>query len=320
MFDVNENIVLIVPQAAEGEVAVDLSTILGSMKAHDSVPHDCAKESITEIEKLMEDGTKESVRLGHHYVSNSYYDARLHVYISRAKETSTPRQVLADLPHPPVAVIYVIDSESRAENPQETVTWLNTWREHFDSLDREVDINMLVNVSYIPESTDDFEHWIQWCVSNGTEFVQIDSSGVAGNPSPGDGESNDDNGFDESKGIDRLLEALEAHMWPAMNPATARAPRAHERNLNADGEEEEEMPSIGRIRELDDSEFGPDDGTFEGLLGHLSDLRAKAESMPDEQRKDFAERVALAFLERMDFTEDDLEDLAEIADLENIHR
>lgn len=67
------------------------------------------------------------------------------------------------------------------------------------------------------------EKILQWCVKQGFELVEWVISGASdGGTEEGDGDDSGDEGFLEAVGIDRVAEALQAHMWPVMDLKTDR--------------------------------------------------------------------------------------------------
>ena len=72
------------------------------------------------------------------------------------------------------------------------------------------------------------EEALQWCVKQGFELVEWAVGGVGdGGVEVGDGDGSGDEGFQEAVGVDRVSEALQAHMWPEMElKADRKYPRA----------------------------------------------------------------------------------------------
>ena len=66
---------------------------------------------------------------------------------------------------------------------------------------------------------------LHWCVKHGFELVEWVMGGVGdGGVEVGDSDddSGSDEGFQETVGIGRVSEALQAHMWPEMELKTDR--------------------------------------------------------------------------------------------------
>ena len=58
---------------------------------------------------------------------------------------------------------------------------------------------------------------LQWCIKQGFELVEWVMGGVGdGGAEVGDSDESGDEGFQETVGIGRVSEALQAHMWPEM--------------------------------------------------------------------------------------------------------
>ena len=169
---------------------------------------------------------------------------------------------------------------------------------------------MRLLVSHAPSQDDlmpdaRFEAWSDWCVDNGLEFLEADmeSSAVAAKAPK---RLLDDYGSEEDRGNgkERLLEALSQNMWPKMtkkDPSIAEAPSEAAEELNAS------MPVpdadlLERMASLD----GPD--AFEKAISSARGMRDHAMTLPDEERREFASKMALHLMQLMEDMGDDEDD------------
>jgi len=174
---------------------------------------------------------------------------------------------------------------------------------------------------------------LQWCVKCGFELIEWDRE-----PQPnqnGGGEDSEEDDFPESVGVQRISEALQAHVWPDLEmKSTVTGERSavktvsHEVNTDA-RQEENQPPAAGRktapSKEPDPSASAPtlmatEDSTrkridgllseeeellasglddkqdpggesFEKLFARFVQMKAHAETLQHEERKEYAEKV-----------------------------
>ncbi|XP_063882346.1 alpha- and gamma-adaptin-binding protein p34-like [Scylla paramamosain] len=172
----------------------------------------------------------------------------------------------------------------------------------------------------------------QWCISNGWELVELQPH----QPQP-DPEEDD---FRESWGFKRISQALHACTWSnlAMKDSQGNTLSAvlqsvssqEDRNNSSPHETEEVMytqlndlhlgeedapdiPGQGLDNVLDPSVLqdcmSGEDGSFENLFSSFEHLKKTAASLPPTQRRDYAEKVAVAFWRAMGGDEDEVDGL-----------
>ena len=124
--------------------------------------------------------------------------------------------------------------------------------------------------------------------------------------------SEDDDGFDEKTGKERIREALEAHTWSNLVLTetdfmwSASATLISPTTVTA---VEEEPEDVGESIDSSDEEFGEFVGgeeDFESLFANLTSLKEKAATMSDGERKAFAENVAVSFFSAIGGNKKDL--------------
>ncbi|CAG8524103.1 10859_t:CDS:2 [Diversispora eburnea] len=156
-------------------------------------------------------------------------------------------------------------------------------------------LNYEVIKEYEKEENDPYENW---CLENGFEYVDLDLDAKK-------------NVIDSSErvGIDRILEALQSHMWEGMIRVSK---ENNNNNNNKKGEEEENKESNKRKEKIEPSfvmpskqevesmyqhifkDFDEDDG-LDKVLSRISSIRERGKSLPDEERRKLAASVAYSF-------------------------
>lgn len=125
---------------------------------------------------------------------------------------------------------------------------------------------------------------LSWCLDNNFELVECDEV------------AEDDNGSDDEGGIvdivgkGRILEALKSHTWSTMKLLD---PPPMLANGNANQERKARTPGT----ESNNMEASMD--SFEALFSELAVIKAKADNLPLEERRAYAEKIALSFYAAM---------------------
>jgi Alpha and gamma adaptin binding protein p34 len=159
-----------------------------------------------------------------------------------------------------------------------------------------------------------------WFLELGAELVHTSEAVASGE---GDHDEDDtDWSRRDLNGADRLIEMLEAHVWPELEMKTpagagkSAPPKPIAANAGAD------IPDVSVLTELmrsaymgEDPELEPVDDedaevaeldSFAMALGELQNLRGVASNLPDEQRHELASRVAMSMLQFMNEDDGDL--------------
>lgn len=151
----------------------------------------------------------------------------------------------------------------------------------------------------------------QWCVAQGWELVELLP------PEEDDSDSDDlEDDFKESCGYHRIRGALHANCWTSMTyhqtagkegSTVGSAPCNGRQNLlpgSSDPFVGAPAPPRCLLISEDEDDFDPTpqqelDESFDDLFARFENLRVTAASLPREDRLDYAERVAMAFLQSM---------------------
>lgn len=168
---------------------------------------------------------------------------------------------------------------------------------------------------------------LEWCLDNSAEYVHLDQ------------ESDEFN----KEGVLRVAEALQMNQWsnavmadrgirqrpsliPNIPPNPKESIEKDEDDEDDDGEIEDDMLDIdGSVPDVPESFMnfngGDDDGMFddfdmfganmEKTIESLQALRSKAQTLPDDQRRELALRVALSFARQVGEDTDEFEELVD---------
>lgn len=163
---------------------------------------------------------------------------------------------------------------------------------------------------------------VKWCLDNSFEYIEMISE---------EEESEDEeDDFREKIGIDRVVEALQCAEWPNMKMReNSRGHKSSEENqqadvvlnndekLNSDQAAAAERPPVFPLP-TDDLELlsclasdGNDNESFEELFQKLAVMKERASSLPATERKDYAEKVAIAFWRALGGSEEEIAGLGE---------
>jgi len=140
---------------------------------------------------------------------------------------------------------------------------------------------------------------VGWCIEEGFELIQMtpDEETIAEHVE-----------CDELWGVKRLVQVLENNSWPGCSiKADPTEGAAHRERLShlfsGSTENADDFSSIlSTSREPDpllDDEEEEGDGSFEKLFANFQEMKVRAENLPSEERKKYAEQVTLAFWKAM---------------------
>ncbi|KAF2359927.1 hypothetical protein FHG87_009318 [Trinorchestia longiramus] len=146
----------------------------------------------------------------------------------------------------------------------------------------------------------------QWCIQNGWELIELETECS----SDSDADSLEDD-FVESRGFQRVQGALHANRWSTMKQIAGSAPLdCREAMISLEdpflGQEAPQDGSEEEPEEIDNGANGDNDADdFEDLFARFGQMRLSAASLSREDRLDYAERVATAFLGAIGDDDDD---------------
>lgn len=211
------------------------------------------------------------------------------------------------------ALIIVVDAEE-----QGNVRSIQEWAESLLN-DQEPSILLFVENSvkgrYLLEN--EVEEYNNWCIDKGFEFVSLQKKQIEMK------EENEtfEKDFSEKVGLLRVMEALEANLWPGMTPLEKKVSNSPE-TFSETSSEKKDNPFISDIKKLeqvisnfkiastDFEDFENEEKqflSFENALQEFGEMRRKAQELPDDERREFAAQVASMFLKQFEDEEDEEE-------------
>lgn len=178
------------------------------------------------------------------------------------------------------ALIVLMDS-----NKESGLEDLKVW-ESLEN-DCEPDIKLLVTNYCTNETKITRNQALEWCLKRGFELIELYPNKTPENNS-------EDEIIKEKTGVERIIEALQAHVWSnlVMKEKSADVTRT---SNNLEG--------LGNFL----TEEGVDD--FSELFQQLNVMKENIESMPAQQRKQCAEQVVTAFWRAIGGDEEEMLDL-----------
>lgn len=127
---------------------------------------------------------------------------------------------------------------------------------------------------------------MEWCLRHGFELIELYPAKI---------DEEEDEVIKEKVGVERVIEALEAHTWSNLILKS-----------QVNGKEEKNQRLAGFC---EDFLIGDENDDFQNLFSQLSVMKESLQSLPAGQRKQCAEQVVTAFWKAIDGDEEEIEDL-----------
>ncbi|EEC20175.1 conserved hypothetical protein [Ixodes scapularis] len=134
---------------------------------------------------------------------------------------------------------------------------------------------------------------LEWCIDRGCELIET-------RPSEDDDE-------EDATGVKRIVEALHAHPWPNLEMKG----RSDTRTRCTVPDRLSSLPATDSTRPGGTQLFSEamadgDDMSFEELFAKFQDMKVEADKLSGEDRKKFAEKVAVQFWRAFGGEEDEV--------------
>jgi len=125
---------------------------------------------------------------------------------------------------------------------------------------------------------------LDWCLTNQFELVQCD-----------DADQDEEDEFDEREGKERILSALKAHTWSNLELGDEPGETCADSTTAVNAQEDSISESLNQMNFS--SLQGDDDEeiNFEDLFSQFHKMKEMSKTLPESERKAYAEKVALAF-------------------------
>ncbi|CAG0924643.1 unnamed protein product [Notodromas monacha] len=213
-------------------------------------------------------------------LSNKYYEATINLCLAHEKNL-----VGADFAESVEAVILHFDSTSThgLKNAEDWLPFVQAWEPSVcilscGSCSSE---NVVSGITRLRAQ--------EWCIEHGFELVELE-------PNAGSDDDDDENvPFGNARGPGRILAALNAHTWS---------------NLVLKEEPDARTSASNRLKESvssppkEDEEEGGE--SFEDLFQNFAAMKAKCDSLSSDERKKYAEEIAVAFWRAMSGDEEEV--------------
>lgn len=178
------------------------------------------------------------------------------------------------------ALIVLMDS-----NKESGLEDLKVW-ENLEN-DCEPDVKLLISNYCTNETKITRNKALEWCLKRGYELIEL-------YPNKSTENNSEDEIIKEKTGVERIIEALQAHVWS---------------NLVMKEKSSKEIKTTNNLESLDNflTQEGVDN--FSELFQQLNVMKENIESMPAQQRKQCAEQVVTAFWRAIGGDEEEILDL-----------
>ncbi|XP_004207573.1 alpha- and gamma-adaptin-binding protein p34 isoform X1 [Hydra vulgaris] len=171
-------------------------------------------------------------------------------------------------------IIFVLNASqlNQIEKLKELFSWLRV----------EPEINLVFENAKTIEDDLEQSNFVNWCTENQLELVL--SQDIIADHTYDD--HTYDNDFKEKFGIDRIVEALSSHVW-----------KNHV--IYSKQSEDQKLLTQNILEDI------PDGDSFEEMFSKFREMKEAAKVLKGNERKDLAEKVAIAFMEAFDLEESD---------------
>ncbi|XP_033230455.1 alpha- and gamma-adaptin-binding protein p34-like [Belonocnema kinseyi] len=183
---------------------------------------------------------------------------------------------------------------------------LDTWKSLIPSLS---DVEVLLLVCNSINDPTVKEQVVEWCMTQKFELVELEKSNLQ-----------EDDEFEAERnsfGIDRIIEALQAHTWSKMklkDQSSTREPieeisRVGEQIENIQIDAQSNLSERLQMENVFDGIMDSENVDFGELFGQLMAMKEHAASLPTNQRKVAAEQLVTAFWKAMGGDPSEISDL-----------
>uniref|UniRef100_A0A673L6E4 Alpha- and gamma-adaptin-binding protein p34-like n=1 Tax=Sinocyclocheilus rhinocerous TaxID=307959 RepID=A0A673L6E4_9TELE len=230
-------------------------------------------------------------------INNKYYTANVSLCV-----VSSPFDMNTEVARSMQAFIVYFDSKTK-----DSLNSVNSWLSVVEDLAPEV---LILVCDHACDSGVSKQEAQQWCLAHAFELVELNPQDLP----------DEDDDFPESTGVKRIVQALNANVWSSVEMKDEHSQGfglmsslvASHHNNPRTCQETLVNPMIDiDIQELANLTAGDADvENFERLFTKLKEMKDKASSLPHEQRKVHAEKVAKAFWMAIGGDQDELDGLS----------
>ncbi|XP_031559882.1 alpha- and gamma-adaptin-binding protein p34-like [Actinia tenebrosa] len=266
-------------------------------------------------------------------ISNKYFKTVVH--LCHCKSMSSLSAVKASLMQSSElcfeSIILVFNQEQK-----ESLNDATTWMDYVETQNASVQLLLNAGKEDVAANNDQGltqKEVLEWCLKYSFELVEL---------KPNEEDQQDAGEFGEQTGFPRVIQALNCGEWPNIklrseskgkNQSSSSGSSTDDAKSNAldsktcsngnghacsKTDEEKSTRKLMDCSRLTDDETDllqrlgnddPDGESFDELFTKLKDMKDRASTLPDEQRKSYAEQVAIAFWKAMGGEEDEISGL-----------
>ncbi|CAH3175053.1 unnamed protein product [Porites evermanni] len=262
-------------------------------------------------------------------IENKYYTADVHLCACSVSSLPPQCEFAGNMNFQSVIITFDQKEKSSFE---EVASWLS----YIESKDPSVLLLINSGKGELDNGGVSKAEVVKWCLDNSFELINMICEE--------DEKDEEEDDFREKTGIDRVIEALQCAEWPNMEMRESQSHRVtkvssnDQEAVNKEDNSKQSSKNDGATKNptsslaasdkpqafaqpTDDLELlsnlasdGAENESFEELFQKLAAMKERASSLPAEERKDYAERVAIAFWRAMGGSEDEIAGLGEDSD------
>lgn len=259
------------------------------MSCSDTHPDEIIKQFLNVSELPKKIRVEEDVYGFSWCIDNKYYTADVNLCSFAKKSLSSKK--FADTVE---AVVLYFDSSVK-----DALEQVESWLPFVNEYESEIKILLTNNVQNdeTPTTNCTKKMVLEWCVGKGFELVELE-------PIIDEDSSNVEDDFPETTGVNRIIQALNAHVWPNLVMKTASDATKVPKKIDwiQSNLSREQLGLEESLEEL------LDDDDFSQLFPKLADFKERISSLPELDRKTAAEQVVKAFWKAMGGDENEFSD------------
>lgn len=219
-------------------------------------------------------------------IDTKYYTAEVNI---RALQTDSNTDYLDDT----VEAIVVHFDSNKETGLDDLIKWKTFISKH------QPDIKILVADVFDTNTKISKRKAIHWCLENGFELIELNPSQHDVDEQPSEEEI-----IKETKGVERVIEALETHMWSNLIMKS----KVNEYNSSeSDTIDPANTSNIDKM--LDNLMLDDEQLEFSDLFQRLHMVKESVQSLSVRERRHCAEQVVAAFWRAIGGDEDEIEDI-----------
>uniref|UniRef100_A0A8D8V9K2 Alpha- and gamma-adaptin-binding protein p34 n=3 Tax=Cacopsylla melanoneura TaxID=428564 RepID=A0A8D8V9K2_9HEMI len=235
-------------------------------------------------------------------IDNKYYTADIKMSVLNSKAITTP-----EFAESVEAVILCVDTTKET-----CMTDVESWLPYIKDYNTSIEMFVCKNCSDKIDAKPCKNDVTKWCLENEFELVELEPLDVSEDETDEDDYEND---FRDVYGVDRIAQALHAHMWSNLVRKERTEPTTFEALMSGGAQHEEYLASASsqpleledKISQLLSGADPPPDMEFGELFQELASMKERMNGMSTDRRKKTAEQIVMAFWRGIGGDDEELE-------------